>query len=51
MVVVGEATDYAIRNRRRTLMAQDVLWALRELGALAFGCDSSLSHWCACLPS
>jgi hypothetical protein len=35
MVVVGEATEYAIRNGRRTLMAQDVLWALRELGVWA----------------
>jgi hypothetical protein len=35
MVVVGEATEYAIRNGRRTLMAQDILWALRELGVWA----------------
>ncbi len=33
MVVVGEATEHVMNEGRRTLMAEDILWALRELGA------------------
>jgi len=35
MVVVGEATEHAMKDDRRTLTAEDILWALRELGAPA----------------
>ena len=32
MVVVGEATEHALAEHRHTVTADDILWALRELG-------------------
>uniref|UniRef100_A0A7S4PAK6 Transcription factor CBF/NF-Y/archaeal histone domain-containing protein n=1 Tax=Guillardia theta TaxID=55529 RepID=A0A7S4PAK6_GUITH len=32
MVVVGEATQHSLDENRRAIRAEDILWALRQLG-------------------